>query len=95
MSDPVAEKSGFLKMYMSSHPDTLIAYAKYFGKVKEPISSAEMTAIDTKVRPYLMLWDDRLANKGAFAEHDVDLHDQRHISKESGCSPHQPASCRI
>jgi len=50
MSDPVAEKSGFLKMYMSNHPDTLVAYAKWFGKVKEVITSAEMTAIDTKVR---------------------------------------------
>ncbi|KIK57961.1 hypothetical protein GYMLUDRAFT_228543 [Collybiopsis luxurians FD-317 M1] len=46
--DPVAEKSGFLRMYMSSHPDTLVAYAKWYGKVTEPISSAEMSAIDTK-----------------------------------------------
>jgi hypothetical protein len=49
MSDPVAEKSGFLKMYMSHHPDTLVAYAKFFGKVSENITSAEMTAIDSKV----------------------------------------------
>jgi len=33
---------------MSNHPDTLVAYAKWFGKVKEVITSAEMTAIDTK-----------------------------------------------
>ncbi|KAF5347811.1 hypothetical protein D9756_010290 [Leucocoprinus leucothites] len=46
--DPVAEKSGFLRMYMSGHPDTLVAYAKWFGKVQEVITSAEMTAIDTK-----------------------------------------------
>ncbi|KJA15915.1 hypothetical protein HYPSUDRAFT_47975 [Hypholoma sublateritium FD-334 SS-4] len=46
MADPVAEKSGFLKMYMSNHPDTLVAYAKWFGKVKEVITSAEMSAID-------------------------------------------------
>ena len=50
MSDPVAEKSTFLRMYMSNHPDTLVAYAKWFGKVKEVIISAEMSAIDTKVR---------------------------------------------
>ncbi|KAF8804047.1 hypothetical protein BYT27DRAFT_7108501 [Phlegmacium glaucopus] len=48
MSDPVAEKSAFLRMYMSSHPDTLVAYAKWFGKVKEVITSAEMSAIDSK-----------------------------------------------
>ena len=34
---------------MSNHPDTLVAYAKWYGKVKEAISSAEMTAIDSKV----------------------------------------------
>lgn len=48
MADPVADKSGFLRMYMSNHPDTLVAYAKWYGKVKESISSAEMTAIDSK-----------------------------------------------
>ncbi|EAU81699.1 hypothetical protein CC1G_02715 [Coprinopsis cinerea okayama7 len=48
MADPVAEKSAFLCMYMSSHPDTLVAYAKWYGKVEEPISGAKMTAIDSK-----------------------------------------------
>jgi len=48
MSDSVAEKSGFLKMYMSNHPDTLVAYVKWYGKVTENIASAEMTAIDSK-----------------------------------------------
>ncbi|KAJ7773644.1 hypothetical protein DFH07DRAFT_878295 [Mycena maculata] len=48
MSDPVADKSGFLKMYMSNHPDTLVAYAKWYGKVSEPMTSAEMSAIDSK-----------------------------------------------
>ncbi|KAJ6516827.1 hypothetical protein C8R47DRAFT_961156 [Mycena vitilis] len=48
MSDPVADKSGFLKMYMSNHPDTLVAYAKWYGKVTEPMSGAEMSAIDSK-----------------------------------------------
>ncbi|KAH6902608.1 hypothetical protein BKA70DRAFT_1110166 [Coprinopsis sp. MPI-PUGE-AT-0042] len=46
MSDPVAEKSGFLCMYMSGHPDTLVAYAKWYGKVEEPIVGAKMTSID-------------------------------------------------
>ncbi|TRM69929.1 hypothetical protein BD626DRAFT_475788 [Schizophyllum amplum] len=48
MADPVAAQSGFLKMYMSNHPDTLVAYAKWFGKVQEPIAKAEMSEIDTK-----------------------------------------------
>jgi len=47
MTDPVAQKSGFLKTYMSNHPDTLVAYAKYFGKVTQSISTAEMSAIDS------------------------------------------------
>ncbi|KAF7329197.1 DUF2470 domain-containing protein [Mycena kentingensis (nom. inval.)] len=47
MTDPIAERSSFLKMYMSGHPDTLVAYAKWYGKVAEPITSAEMTAIDS------------------------------------------------
>jgi Protein of unknown function (DUF2470) len=49
MSDPVAEKSGFLCMYMSGHPDTLVAYAKWYGKVEEPIVGAKMTSIDCNV----------------------------------------------
>ncbi|KAL5480504.1 hypothetical protein ACEPAI_1774 [Sanghuangporus weigelae] len=46
MADPVAEKSTFLCMYMSNHPDTLVAYVKYWGKVSEQVSSARMTSID-------------------------------------------------
>ena len=49
MADPVAAKSTFLCMYMSNHPDTLVSYVRYFGKVKEKVKSAEMTAIDSKV----------------------------------------------
>ncbi len=36
-------------MYMSNHPDTLVSYAKHWGKVKEHVVTAQMTAIDTKV----------------------------------------------
>ncbi|KAM6490762.1 hypothetical protein JOM56_013725 [Amanita muscaria] len=43
--DPVAEKSAFLRMYMSNHPDTLVAYAKYYGKVTHP--SSTMTILCT------------------------------------------------
>jgi len=57
MTDPVADKSGFLCMYMSNHPDTLVAYAKWFGKVKEQITGAQMTAITTKVRICLSRFD--------------------------------------
>ncbi|KAF8634673.1 hypothetical protein AX15_000774 [Amanita polypyramis BW_CC] len=46
--DPVSEKSAFLRMYMSSHPDTLVAYAKWYGKVEAAVVSAEMTDISTK-----------------------------------------------
>ena len=48
--DPVSVKSPFLRMYMSHHPDTLVAYAKWYGKVQAPIVSAELTDINTKAR---------------------------------------------
>ena len=48
-ADPVAAKSGFLRMYMSNHPDTLVLYAKWYGKVTGNIISAEMTAINSQV----------------------------------------------
>jgi hypothetical protein len=49
-ADPVADKSGFLCTYMSTHPDTLVAYVKHFGKVDGNVSSAKMLSIDSKVR---------------------------------------------
>jgi len=51
MADPVADKSGFLCTYMSTHPDTLVAYVKHFGKVDGNVTSARMLSIDSKVRP--------------------------------------------
>jgi len=48
MADPVADKSGFLCTYMSSHPDTLVAYAKHFGKVDGHVLSAKMLSINSK-----------------------------------------------
>ncbi|KAI9570712.1 hypothetical protein HD554DRAFT_2017924 [Boletus coccyginus] len=48
MSDPVASKSTFLCMYMTNHPDTLVAYVKHFGEVPGNITSAEMKSIDCK-----------------------------------------------
>jgi hypothetical protein len=51
MADPVKDKSGFLCMYMSNHPDTLVSYAKNFGKIKaRDVVSAKMVSIDTNVR---------------------------------------------
>ena len=78
MADPVAEKSGFLKMYMSNHPDTLVAYAKWFGKVKEVITSAEMTAIDTKVRSVMAIVLSMILMRFPYGiEHDPNLHSER------------------
>lgn len=47
MTDPVAAKSGFLSMYMSNHPDTLVAYVSHYTK-NTAIASATMKAIDSK-----------------------------------------------
>ena len=51
MSDPVAAKSTFLCMYMSNHPDTLVSYVRFWGKVKDGVASAKMLGIDTKANP--------------------------------------------
>lgn len=48
--DVIGSRSGFLCQYMSNHPDTLVAYVKYFGKVDEEVTSARMVAIDSKVK---------------------------------------------
>ena len=61
MSDPVAQKSGFLKTYMSHHPDTLVAYAKYFGRVTDSITTAEMSAIDSNVSDFGPCFNDRIS----------------------------------
>lgn len=48
--DPVAAKSSFLCMYMSTHKDTLTSYVIYYGKVANTkITNAEMIKIDSKV----------------------------------------------
>ncbi|KAN0118997.1 hypothetical protein V8E52_004769 [Russula decolorans] len=47
-ADPVADKSGFLCTYMSTHPDTLVAYVKHFGKIDGNVSSAKMLSINSK-----------------------------------------------
>jgi hypothetical protein len=49
MTDPVASKSAFLCMYMKNHPDTIVAYVKYFGKVAGNVVTAEMKSIDSQV----------------------------------------------
>ncbi|KAJ6516848.1 hypothetical protein C8R47DRAFT_1206057 [Mycena vitilis] len=48
MSDPIAAKSSLMKTYLSSDPDAAVVYAQWYGKVSEPIASAEMSAIDSK-----------------------------------------------
>lgn len=93
-SDPVAEKSGFLRMYMSNHPDTLVAYAKWYGKVKEAITGAEMTAIDTKVRVPLQFIVTSCSQLQHFTEYDVDLHSQKWC-QERGAYSYRASSQRL
>ncbi|KAG8855410.1 hypothetical protein FRB96_007068 [Tulasnella sp. 330] len=47
MDDPVAAKSVFLSMYMSNHPDTLVAYVMQHTKNRQVVT-ASMTSIDSK-----------------------------------------------
>lgn len=92
--DPVAEKSGFLRMYMSNHPDTLVAYAKWYGKVKEAITGAEMTAIDTKVRVPLQFIATSCSHFRPVTEYDVGLHSQKWC-QERGAHSYRASSQRL
>jgi hypothetical protein len=49
-ADPVADRSGFLCTYMSTHPDTLVAYVKHFGQIDGNVSFAKTLSIDSKAR---------------------------------------------
>jgi hypothetical protein len=39
---------------MSTHPDTLVTYVKYFGKVNGNVSSAKKLSINSKDLEYKM-----------------------------------------
>ncbi|KAI0266638.1 hypothetical protein BGY98DRAFT_1069539 [Russula aff. rugulosa BPL654] len=62
MADPAAGKSGFVCTYMFTHPDTVVAYVKHFGKVDGNVSSAKMLSIDSK-RDNRDGWFDYLGNR--------------------------------
>lgn len=49
VADPIADKSAILKSELSKQPETLVAYAKWYGKVAGPITNVELSAIDAKV----------------------------------------------
>jgi hypothetical protein len=87
-SDPVAEKSAFLEVYMSSHPDTLVAYAKFYGEIQEDITSAEMTAIDSKVRwNFVSIRENCLISE---KEHDSVIQHKRNGRRWQSCSSNRP-----
>ena len=62
-------------MYMSNHPDTLVAYVKHWGKVAENVASAKMTSIDTKVGVPCVLFRVNLACDIS-PGNDIDLQDE-------------------
>nr|A0A384XG60.1 RecName: Full=Strobilurin A biosynthesis cluster protein r1 [Strobilurus tenacellus]ATV82111.1 hypothetical protein [Strobilurus tenacellus] len=48
VADPIVDKSAILKSELSKQPETLIAYAKWYGKVAGPITGVDLSAIDAK-----------------------------------------------
>ena len=38
-----------IEILRNCDPDTLVSYVRYWGKVKEPVSTAKLVSIDTKV----------------------------------------------
>jgi hypothetical protein len=73
------------RMYMSNHPDTLVAYVKWFGKITDNVNSAEMAAINSKVS-YSLSISRRPDIDGIVQEYDFNLQDQG-WNVESGNDP--------
>ena len=71
-------------MYMSNHPDTLVAYAKWYGKVKEPIAGAKMSSITTKVG-FQMLETSGCGLKREL-DHMLDVRAQGWVDEGCGCA---------
>lgn len=47
--DAFLAKSGLLRLYMSSQPDTLVAFVNHHGGVKDKIQHAAMQSINEQV----------------------------------------------
>ncbi|KAH7909652.1 hypothetical protein BJ138DRAFT_1010402 [Hygrophoropsis aurantiaca] len=46
--DDVAANAGFLRRYMTQHPETLVAYVRYYGGKGSEVVSAELRDIDSQ-----------------------------------------------
>ncbi|KAG8682631.1 hypothetical protein FRC08_014840, partial [Ceratobasidium sp. 394] len=74
--DIVASHSGFLCRYMSHHQDALVAYVKYFGEVKGNVTSARMTAIDSKSMSLEYVEGGRTQNVRLLIEPPLEIYDE-------------------
>lgn len=95
-TDPVADKSGFLRMYMSNHPDTLVAYAKWYGKVTDTIVGAEMTAIDSQVSglPFYEIMKRLTMVLPLFEEYDINVYPKKRREETCTCR-HRASTVRL
>ena len=74
--DVVGSRSGFLCQYMSHHQDTLVAYVKYFGQVKGDVTSARMTAIDSKSMTLAYVVDGKTETTRLLIEPPIEVYDE-------------------
>ncbi|KAG9097716.1 hypothetical protein FRC07_010740, partial [Ceratobasidium sp. 392] len=75
-TDIVASRSSFLCQYMSHHQDTLVAYVKYFGEVKGNVTSARMTAIDSKSMSLEYVEDGQTRTTRLLIEPPLEIYDE-------------------
>ncbi|KAG8763538.1 hypothetical protein FRC12_008515 [Ceratobasidium sp. 428] len=74
--DVIASRSGFLCQYMTHHQDTLVAYVKYFGQVKGDVTSARMTAIDSKSMSLEYVEDGKTQTTRLLIEPPLEIYDE-------------------
>ncbi|KAG8756958.1 hypothetical protein FRC11_004902 [Ceratobasidium sp. 423] len=74
--DVIGSRSGFLCQYMSHHQDTLVAYVKHFGKVDTDVTTARMTAIDSKGMTLEYVADGRTQRTNIVFDPPIEVYDE-------------------
>ncbi|CAE6435962.1 unnamed protein product [Rhizoctonia solani] len=74
--DVIGSRSGFLCQYMSAHQDTLVAYVKYFSQVDGDVTSARMTAIDSKSMTLEYVADGKTQRTNVVFDPPIEVYDE-------------------
>ncbi|CUA76524.1 hypothetical protein RSOLAG22IIIB_06329 [Rhizoctonia solani] len=74
--DVIGSRSGFLCQYMTTHQDTLVAYVKHFGQVDGDVTSARMTAIDSKSMTLEYVADGKTQRTNVVFDPPIEVYDE-------------------